>query len=276
MRKIVLDWIWSKIVENDLELKNYLKHSLHFHQLQNKYVIKLKKLIKGNDSSNKIEASAKKFAWTETLAIGKQASDFLIYNDIVIEEIIHKEIDDGVDPLQIKDKEKVEQTIHRLTQVKESTTPRSFKSMMSNTSIFNSGNSLSLLLRHRGYQGGWRKRNSMKKLQVNQTRKSHYEISVASRRRPHCVHWPSSCTEIPRFAKWTPLALFVDSSVHPRNQSELEKVLWDYKKTFPNWENYLRENWDRRKLPRMSGKWYRKLNDQKWRDFASQTVTHIW
>jgi hypothetical protein len=114
----------------------------------------LKKLIKGNDSSNKIEASAKKFAWTETLAIGKQASDFLIYNDIVIEEIVHKEIDDGVDPLQIKDKEKVEQTIHRLTQVKESTTPRSFKSMMSNTSIFNSGNSLSLLLRHRGYQGG--------------------------------------------------------------------------------------------------------------------------
>lgn len=36
--------------------------------------------------------------------MGKQATDFLIFNDIVIEEYIHEEYQEKFDPLSINDK----------------------------------------------------------------------------------------------------------------------------------------------------------------------------
>jgi len=104
---MILDCICSKIVENDLQLKSYLKHSLLFHQLQNGYERKLLDIKVHKNYPHRTDLALTKLAWIDTLEIGKQASDFLIYNDIVTEELIEKKIDQSKDPLSMKDRQTI-------------------------------------------------------------------------------------------------------------------------------------------------------------------------
>ena len=93
MRKMILDWIWSKITWDDLSLKKYLKLSLLYHQLVNKE----NSLIKNTEDKGMP-------AWIEILETGKQAINFLAYNDIVIEEAIGSVWERMHDPFNFEEK----------------------------------------------------------------------------------------------------------------------------------------------------------------------------
>ena len=93
MRKMILDWIWCKIAWDDLSLKRYLKLSLYYHQLLNK-----EKIFRLKNETRVMPA------WIEILETGKQAINFLAYNDIVIEETIDSNWETKHDPFDFEEK----------------------------------------------------------------------------------------------------------------------------------------------------------------------------
>ena len=100
--------------------KQYLQQTFYFRQQQNKFKNNLLKESKNRRKVEYIkeeskfyeniqfkieyEHRAKRMAWFDTLEIGKQSMEFLINNEIIIEEKLKSEITEEEDPLIIPDK----------------------------------------------------------------------------------------------------------------------------------------------------------------------------
>ncbi|CAI2366992.1 unnamed protein product [Moneuplotes crassus] len=102
MRKMILDCVCSQIVKNDLQFKHYLQQTFYHFQLQNHFI----KSLQDQNSSTSIKGptlKTKRMAWYETLQTGKNSMEFLINNEIIIEEKLKSEITNEEDPLILED-----------------------------------------------------------------------------------------------------------------------------------------------------------------------------